>query len=507
MRYLFIILFCIGIKAQTTPANFHYTDVERTFVVLNWDAVSGVDGYRVYVDGSAVGTTTNTTYAVSGLTALTNYDFAVTSYIGGSESAQSVLPDVLTGLFPDEELLSIDAYSIPSIPSNTTPYTNEFGLTEQKITQRSVEGDVSTISKDYSKMPAWNRDGSVFRTQLPFDQYNGTTYAKLADQLMSNHWGWWPDKRSLNFNENSYRERSDNGATLTTVRTFSEYTNTSIAPTAETQPDITGNRWSFEGMKGSQMYLFTYERSSNTKFGEVAIPDVAEGWTATSWDGQYALVLIQNNGSVSNRLLVYDFETLTLVNTIIANIGHVSIQQSIQGNQVIYGYIGGEIGMYRVDTGAYTNLVGGPSDYPQLGHAGGTNYDQPGWGFVDDRQYDSYASVSGTNAKIKSYRKVYAICLDENKSGVDEVLTRTYGRVYTLDGSGNRISHVSSPDPTGQKVAWNNHNDGNHTYYEVYVAQRITGENTTPPVNGGSVPGSPIASITRKKASTFTGIN
>jgi hypothetical protein len=478
MKNLLFCLIAIQIFGQSAPNNFYYSDVERTFVVLNWDAVSGVDGYRLYKDGVAVGTTTNTQYSVTGLTTETNYDLGVTSYIGSTESDMSVLPQVRTGLYPDEELVIETAYSVPAIPTNTTPYTNEFGLTERKVTQRSVEGDVQQIEKIYAKLPTWNRDGTELRTENPHDFYNGNTYQKLPDRTVSTVWGIAADNSSNRFNENKFQERSADGLTLTTVRTFSEYDNVSIAPTAETTPSWDNDKWAFEGRRNGQTYLFTYTRSTNTKHGEVLIGDIGEGFTSVSAYGNYAIAISQ--GTPSDYFSVYDFETLTLIHSnLTSNIGHADHQVSIQGNEVFVGRRGGELVMYNLETGVGTNILGGGGDSFQLGHASGKNYDQPGWIFFEDRNTDALSVVTWPTGR-RVYRKVMAACLDENKSGFNEVLTRTYSRMYL-----NEInSMLICPDPSGQKVAFNNYSDNaNYNFMEVYVAQRTTGENITPPPN------------------------
>lgn len=506
MKYLFIFFLGFLGFSQTTPTMFRYNDVERTFVTLDWYAVSGVDGYRIYLDGVEVGTTVDTVYTVTGLTTLTNYDFSVTSFIGASESAPSVLPGVLTGLFPDEAHPAIDAsYVVAPIPSNTNPYTNVYGLTERKVSQRSVLGDVSQLEKPYSKIPLWNKNETELRSELPREFYDASTYALKSDRTVSNIWGYYDDNRSIRNFSNTFEIRNEAG-TITFSRTFSEYDAVSIAPTDETLPSWNGDRFAFQGERGGQMYLFTYEMSTNTKFGEVAIDDVANGWTSASPYGNYAVVLIQATGQ--NELRVYDFETLSLigVNTDSDPIGHASLQVSIQGNEVLAGRISGRLAMWKLNAPQTTHyLFGQPgaSDYFQLGHASGVNFYQPGWLFFEDRNLDSFGSVTWPTGK-RLYRKVQAVCLDENRSGWEEILTRTYARIYAIETH----QFSSTPNPYGEKVGFNNYSDNSsYTYLEFYVAQRTTGENTNPPENGGNAPNVPITSITRKKASTFTGIN
>ncbi|NJB36396.1 hypothetical protein [Croceivirga sp. JEA036] len=482
MKWLLIIL-PFALIAQTTPENFYYTDVERTFVTLKWDAVSGVNGYNVYKDGVKVGSTTNTTYTVTGLTTNNNYDLSVSSFIGGTESDLTTLPNIRTGLYPDEELLTATGYSYVAPPSNTSPYINVFGLTERKVSQRSVLGDNPELEKAYAKEPHWSRDGTEMRSNIPFEFYDASTYALKTDRTVSNVWGYWDDNRSINLNDNRYRERSPDGSTLTVIRTFN-YDANSIAPTAETTPSWDGRYWAFEGTRSGQRYMFTYDAVNDVVFGEVAITDLGDGFTSVSAYGNYAIVVAQN--SASDYMRVYDLQTLTLLHSnLTADIGHADHQVTIQGNECFVGRENGNLVMYVLETGEKITILGdvGNSDTFELGHASGKNFDQPGWIFWEDRNNATYASVSDPTAQ-RVYRKVIATCLDENKTGYNSVLNRVYAQIHMEE----KNSFVATPDPTGQKVAFNNYSDNtSYSNMEFYVAQRTTGENTTPPSNGGEV--------------------
>lgn len=470
-----------------TPENFYYSDVEKTFVTLNWDPVPGVTGYRIYVDNVFRAATTSTQYAVSGLTTDTNYTFSVVSFVGQQESAPSVLPNVRTGLYPDEVLLADTGYNPETEPADTTPYTNTFGLTEQKVSQRSVEGDVPQLEKGYSKEPHWRKDGAVMRTQFPFDFYDGNTYAKLSDQTVSNVWGWWEDNRSVRLNENKYQERSADGSTLVTKRTFTNYDNVSIAPTAETTPSWDGRYWAFEGTRNGQLYMFTYDSVEDVVFAETPINPLGNGFTSASFYGNYAIALAQGSGNDYFR--VYDLRTLELLHDfplVSSGMGHGDHQVTIQGNECFVGRENDMLVMYLLESGERIELLGNAStgDRFAIGHVSGKNLFQPGWIFFDERNQQVYGTEEDDPTGLRAYRKVVSVCLDENRRGYQEVLTRTYATLAMQESN----SFVATPDPTGQKVAFNNYSDdANYTYMEFYVAQRTTGENTTPPVNEGVI--------------------
>src|SRR6056297_2798406 len=87
-------------EAPTAPTNLASSNVTETSVDLNWDASSdnvGVDHYTVFQDGSSIGTTSNTSYSVTGLTAATTYTFTVKAEdAAGNVSASSNALDVTT---------------------------------------------------------------------------------------------------------------------------------------------------------------------------------------------------------------------------------------------------------------------------------------------------------------------------------------------------------------------------------------------------------------------------
>jgi chitodextrinase len=68
--------------APSIPSNVNITNETGTSFKVNWTAStdnSGVTGYNVYIDGSLQGTTSNTSYNVTGLTASTTYSASVSA--------------------------------------------------------------------------------------------------------------------------------------------------------------------------------------------------------------------------------------------------------------------------------------------------------------------------------------------------------------------------------------------------------------------------------------------
>jgi len=87
-------------EAPTAPTNLASSNITETSVDLTWDASTdnvGVDHYTVFQDGSSIGTTANTSYSVTGLSASTTYTFTVKAEdAAGNVSAASNAIDVTT---------------------------------------------------------------------------------------------------------------------------------------------------------------------------------------------------------------------------------------------------------------------------------------------------------------------------------------------------------------------------------------------------------------------------
>jgi len=97
------------------PENVTVTAASATSVIVNWSAVAGATGYRVYRSTTASGAyspvanTTSTSFTNSGLTSGTTYYYKVTAYTNAGEGTQSAYVSVTT---------------VPSVPTNVTASTS-----------------------------------------------------------------------------------------------------------------------------------------------------------------------------------------------------------------------------------------------------------------------------------------------------------------------------------------------------------------------------------------------
>ncbi|MDC8005724.1 choice-of-anchor J domain-containing protein, partial [Aureisphaera galaxeae] len=87
-------------QAPTVPTNLAASNIADTSLTLTWTASTdnvGVTGYEVFQNTSSIGTTANTTFSVTGLTAGTSYSFTVRAFdAAGNNSAQSAAANATT---------------------------------------------------------------------------------------------------------------------------------------------------------------------------------------------------------------------------------------------------------------------------------------------------------------------------------------------------------------------------------------------------------------------------
>jgi len=87
-------------QAPSVPSGLHVTAHTATSATLAWTASSdnvGVTGYRIFANGSQVGTTASTSFTTNGLTPSTGYSFTVTAQdAAGNSSPASAAASVTT---------------------------------------------------------------------------------------------------------------------------------------------------------------------------------------------------------------------------------------------------------------------------------------------------------------------------------------------------------------------------------------------------------------------------
>lgn len=107
-------------QAPSVPSGLTATVASATQINLGWNASTdnvGVAGYKIYRNGSQVGTSTTTSYSDTGLTPSTTYTYKVEAYDAAGNTALSASVSATTPAAPDTQAPSV---SIASPASGST---------------------------------------------------------------------------------------------------------------------------------------------------------------------------------------------------------------------------------------------------------------------------------------------------------------------------------------------------------------------------------------------------
>ncbi len=129
--------------APTTPGSVAAAVVSQSHINLSWNASNdnvGVTGYKVYRNGTQVGTTTSTSYPHAGLVAGTTYGFAVAAYdaagntsgVSASVSAATLSPAPSPTPSPTPAPTVAQVYELQPSQADTT-CTEEFETTANRL--------------------------------------------------------------------------------------------------------------------------------------------------------------------------------------------------------------------------------------------------------------------------------------------------------------------------------------------------------------------------------------
>jgi chitodextrinase/C1A family cysteine protease len=163
-------------QAPTAPTNLASSSVTSTTATLTWTASTdnvAVTGYSVYQNGTLLGTTTSTSYSVTGLTASTAYTFYVTAKdaAGNVSSASSTIT------------VTTSAATITYCTSKGTNYSYEW----IDLVQLNTINNVTTANAGYGDF-----------TSLSTTLTTGTSYtvyfsAGFASSSYTEYWYIWID--------------------------------------------------------------------------------------------------------------------------------------------------------------------------------------------------------------------------------------------------------------------------------------------------------------------------
>ena len=139
----------------STPTGLSAAVAASTQINLTWTASRdnvGIAGYRIYRNGSQIGTVTGTTYSNTGLSASTAYTYTVSAYdAAGNVSGQSAAATATTQTVHDTQAPSLPANVTATAVSSTqinlvwNPSTDNLGVAGYKVYKNGSL--IATVSK------------------------------------------------------------------------------------------------------------------------------------------------------------------------------------------------------------------------------------------------------------------------------------------------------------------------------------------------------------------------
>lgn len=151
-------------QAPSTPSSLSASSITHNSFSVSWSASTdnvGVTGYNVFLNGVSQGTTTNTSYAFSGLAETTTYTVAVSAYDAASNTSAQGSTSVTTSAAPDTQAPSVPTGLVTSAVTETTltlswnASTDNVAVTGYDVYQGAANlGTVTTASANITGLTA-----------------------------------------------------------------------------------------------------------------------------------------------------------------------------------------------------------------------------------------------------------------------------------------------------------------------------------------------------------------
>lgn len=340
--------------------------------------------------------------------------------------------------FPPETTLST-SYSVPSmpVPAYLSPITEPiFGTKLTRVTDPSAYNGDATMRHHYSKVSAWNKDG----TRMLMKKYllDGKTY-KVLDNLtfLTGEYRWSNiDPNKINMITSTGRFQIYDIATkqMTVIRDFSGYDEVRMGPW-EGNLSSDDSMVVLSGKSGTDYTAIVFDIKNNRVISTKKYPgkwDAGIDWMSISPNGKY---VVQNtaycNPSCAGAVYTLDLN-LNQILEISPKGEHGDLTTDLDGYDY-FVYVGsrpnGYIAKVRIDTGSKTDIV----KLSTYGHISCRNILRPGW---------CYATLNNS-----SYKEAIGFKLDGSGTVIRFAHHRSSQSTYDTEAKG-----VVSMD--GAKMLW-----------------------------------------------------
>jgi chitodextrinase len=171
----------------TVPTSLVASGITSTTSTISWTASTdnvGVVGYRVYRNGTQVGTVTGTSYSDTNHAASTTYAYTVSAYDqAGNSSAQSASLNVTTTATPPPTVYSVTlAWDAPTTNVDGSPLTNlagywlYYGTSSGVFTTNVNIGNVATYTVSNLSYGTYYFAVKAYNSNNNFSDYSAPTY-------------------------------------------------------------------------------------------------------------------------------------------------------------------------------------------------------------------------------------------------------------------------------------------------------------------------------------------
>jgi chitodextrinase len=322
----------------SVPANLAGTAISATQINLSWTVSTdniGVTGYKIYRNGTQVGTSAGTNYSDTGLTASTQYSYTIAAYdAAGNNSTQSSVVKVTTKAGSDTTVPTVPnnlagtAISATQINLSWTASTDNIAVTGYKIYRNGTQvgisagnsyGDIGlAASTQYSyTIAAYDAAGNNSTQGEVVKITTNTAADTQAPTVPNNLAGTAVSDTQVNL---SWAASTDNIA----VTGYKIYRNgTQIGTTA-------GNSYSDTGLVASTQYSYTiaaYDAAGNTSAQGIVMktttraaaaiddpsPSATYPFNVTVSDGKNSVSQTCNISIISDTFVIYPVADLKVL--------------------------------------------------------------------------------------------------------------------------------------------------------------------------------------------------
>lgn len=308
----------------------------------------------------------------------------------GINPTNSPTPTINSGLkYPPDSTFTAVTPSTLARPNYLSPIIDpNFNTKITRITDPSAYGGSTTIRHTYSKIAAWNRDGTkIMMGKYILDGKNYTVIKQITSLTGEYRWSNTdPNKIYVIEGTGAFKIWDVNSVTSTTIRTFSGYEEVRMGPWEGNLSNDDG-MVVLSGRNGTDYTAIVFNIKTNTIISTKTFPgkwDAGIDWASISPSGKYVVINTSYcDPNCGDPTYTYDLN-MNLIREIAPG-EHGDMTIDVDGNDYFVYVLGtnGYITKSRVDTGAKTVLV----QTQNGGHISCRNLLRPGW---------CYATMGGT---------------------------------------------------------------------------------------------------------------